>query len=140
MADIDALDDDLDALMHKKREELIKQRDEAQAALDRALAQLRGIDGYYNAMSGKPVTTSIAHDGEKKPRKPRETGKRAEILALFQHFPDGATSAQLQDHLGIKGDKKSVQSLSNALSALKREGHLTQGEGRNAPYILASPA
>ena len=60
----------------------------------------------------------------------RKGGKRDDIFKLVQES-GGATRGELIEKLGIKGDKSGEQSLSNALSALKRDGRVTQsGDGK----------
>ncbi len=124
-----------------ERERLTKEREEARAEIEAAQEKLAAIDtemraiaAYEAAKKGKPAT---ATEGEKKPRKPRETGKRQEVFKLVEEYPDGVSVGELRDKLGIKGDKAGEQSLSNALSALKRSGQITLVDGR---YAVASPA
>ena len=124
---------DLAQFFAEQREKYQKQREDAKAKLDEAEAELRALDAYERAKKGKPAQTA----GEHKTRKPRETGKRAEVLNLVASYPDGVTAGELKDKLGIKGDKSAEQSLSNALSALKKAGQLALRDGR---YAVPAPA
>lgn len=111
----------------EQREKFKKQRDDARAKLEEAETELRALDAYEAAK--KKAISARAGNGQPKTRAPRQSGKRVEVLNLVQTFPDGATSAELQDRLGIKGDKKAVTSLTNALSALKRDGKISLENG-----------
>lgn len=112
----------------EQREKFQKQRDDARAKLEEAETELRALDAYDAAKKAKAFKASDS-DGPKNPRKPRDSGKRIKVLQLVQEFPDGATSSELQERLGIKGDKKATQSLSNALSALKRDNKIILENG-----------
>jgi hypothetical protein len=113
----------------EQREKFEKQRDEARAKLEEAEAELRAIDAYEAAKKAKPAQAA-ATDGERKQRAPRQTGKRNEVLKLVEQYPQGVTAGELKDKLSIKGDKSGEQSLSNALSALKKAGQLIQEDGK----------
>lgn len=122
-----------------ERERLTKEREEARAEIEAAQEKLAAIDtemraiaAYEAAKKGKPAT-----DGATRPRKPRQTGKRREVFKLVEDHPDGVSVGELKDKLGIRGDKAGEQSLSNALSALKKNGQLTLEDGR---YAVAAPA
>lgn len=117
---------DLADFFAEQRERYQKQREDAKAKLDEAEAELRALDAYEQAKKGKPATTA---DGGHKTRKPRETGKRAEVLNLVASYPDGVTAGELKDKLAIRGDKSAEQSLSNALAALKKSGQVTLEDG-----------
>lgn len=115
--------------LNKAREDALAARKEADDKLSAITTELEAIAAYEATKKGKkPRQTTLPLDGHKQ-RKPRETGKRIEVLNLVQTFPDGATSSELQDRLGIKGDKRAVTSLTNALSALKRDGKISLENG-----------
>ena len=86
-------------------------------------AQVTAIAAYDAALKGKKAVTE--------PRAPR--GRRGEkrdaILAAIAGHPDGITRHELIDEMHAHGDKAAEQSISNALSALKKAGHVTQ-EGK----------
>ncbi len=125
---------DLADFFAQQREMFEKQRDDARAQLEEAQAELRALDAYAQAKKGKPAP---APGGEKKSRKPRQTGKRVEVFKLVEQYPDGVTAGELKDKLSIRGDKSEEQALSNALSALKKAGQLTLNNGK---YAAADPA
>ena len=55
----------------------------------------------------------------------RRTGIREEVLAVVKKAPSGIASASIQSAMGAS-DKQAKQAVANALSALKREGKITQ--------------
>ena len=120
----------------KAKEDALSLRKEADAQLAAIDTELQAIAAYERVKKGKTVRMATHTDGENKPRKPRESGKRNEVLTLVQSFPHGATRGDLIDKLNIKGDKAAEQSLSNALASLKKQGHLTQTDGK---YTAQAP-
>ncbi len=58
----------------------------------------------------------------------RRTGIRQEVLSLIHQSPQGISRSDLLDKLDAKGDKSAEQSISNALSALKKQKAVT-GDG-----------
>lgn len=102
--------------LQKQKEQLIQQ--EKTTALDKvnnALKELNALGFNYSLTSG-----------EKAPTK-RRSGVRQSVQAAIQAKP-GITRAELLDTLDVKGDKSGENSVSNALSALKKAGQIT-GEG-----------
>ena len=97
--------------------------DEEIAGID---TELRAIDAYDNAKLGKKRSTGA--------RAPRTGGKRDSILKLIADNPAGMARADILEGLGVKGNKLGEQSVSNALSNLKKQGKLTQKDGK---YIAA---
>jgi len=58
----------------------------------------------------------------------RRSGIRQDVLNTIKGSA-GMSRSQLLDHFNARGDKKLEQSLSNALSALKRNGSITVDGG-----------
>ena len=110
----------------KAKQDILARRKEADDQLTALDVELQAIAAYEEAK--KPRT--LPHDGEKKPRKPREKGKRTELLNLIKtEYPEGISRSGLITKLQVKGDKAGEQSLSNALSSLKKSGQLTLEDG-----------
>ena len=86
-------------------------------------AEVAAIAAYDAARKGTKAATE--------PRAPRgrRGEKRQAILDLVAQHPDGMTRHELIDQMNAHGDKAAEQSISNALSALKKVGRVTQ-EGR----------
>lgn len=113
--------------LSRQRSGLVEQKsklDEQIAAIDRELA---AVTAYEQVKSGKAVTAQSSQ------RRERRSGKRQEILDLIKNNPDGMTRGDILDHLKVKGDKSAEQSVSNALSALKRANQLGQINGKYVP-------
>jgi hypothetical protein len=49
-----------------------------------------------------------------------------------KHSSNGLSRSEILESLGLKGDKSGEQSVSNALTALKKAGRVTSNEGRYA--------
>src|SRR5665648_620350 len=83
-------------------------------------AQLAAIAAYDAALKG-----TSAPD---KPRaaRGRRGEKREAIRELIAQHPDGLTSKELLTAMQAHGDKAAEQSISNALSAMKKAGRLIQ--------------
>ncbi|MGE5561848.1 MAG: hypothetical protein ACM3ZV_00905 [Bacillota bacterium] len=98
-------------------------RQEAEVEIQQLEAQVAAIAAYDSALKGKKTPSE--------PRAPR--GRRGEkrdaILARIAGHPEGMTRHELIDEMNAHSDKAAEQSISNALSALKKAGHLTQ-EGK----------
>jgi hypothetical protein len=107
------------ARVNQQRKMLLVQR----ADLDRQIAELdielSAIEAYENAKRGKKPSRA---------RAAQKDGKRAQILQLIG-TSEGLTRGQLIDLMTTKGDKSGEQSVSNALSILKKRGKLKQSEG-----------
>lgn len=63
-----------------------------------------------------------------KPTGKRRTGIRDEVLAVIKKT-GGASRADILDQLDAKGDTSAEQSISNALSALKKQNKVTADQG-----------
>lgn len=98
-------------------------RQEADREIAQLEAQLAAIAAYDAALKGKGISTE-----QRKPRG-RRGEKREAIRELIAQHPDGLTRSELLTAMEAHGDKAAEQSISNALSALKRAGRITQ-EGK----------
>jgi len=113
--------------MTQERVRLGKARADAQAKLAQAQQEIADIDRHLEAIddyfkkvgTGKKTTTE---------RRPREKGKRAEVLNAVAQSPEGMTRADVLQAFNAT-DKPQIQSVSNALAALKKSGQLIQ-EGK----------
>ena len=96
-------------------------RQEADREIAQLEAQLAAISAYDAALKGKSLAD--------KPRRGRRGEKREAIRALIARHPDGITRSELLTTMQAHGDKAAEQSISNALSALKKTGRIVQ-EGK----------
>jgi hypothetical protein len=109
----------------QERERLAKAREAALARKKEVEDELGAIDreifaiaAYEQAKRGKSPATPRAS------RQPGRRGKRETVLEEVKKHPDGITRAELLEVMNFKGDKSGEQFVSNALSALKRDGRL----------------
>ena len=136
------------AFIKKERARLDKARKEALAsksAVDKEIAsierELTALDAYREAKG----TTGKRAPGKRGPAKQsiakgarRATGRRGEkrqaVLDLIHKNPDGLSRGEILAQLGAKGNKSAEQSVSNALSALKKSDKVNSRQGK---YVTA---
>jgi hypothetical protein len=103
-------------------------RQEAEREIAQLEAQSAAIVAYDAALKGTSVPK------EPGGRRGRSGHKREGILARIAEHPDGMTRAELIASMQAHGDKAAVESISNALAALKKAGRLTQ-EGKTYKVV-----
>jgi hypothetical protein len=112
--------------LDEKKAALLKQaKDEALANAKKAVAELNSLGYKYQLVTGNAPATSGG----------RRSGIRNDVLTKIKATPLGIARADLLDAMGIKGDKRGEQSVSNALSALKKAG--TIGQNAQGAYVSA---
>lgn len=90
-----------------------------------AIEELGNLGFSYSIIEGAGDSASPAGKGL------RRSGIRDEVMgALRACGGTGANRGELLDMLGVKGQRKGEQSVSNALSSLKKAGKLQQKNGR----------
>ena len=128
--------DDLDAAIARQRERLTKTRDDLQGKLAELQAQLVEIDrqfaavlAYEQTLAGK--LPALALSKRRPPAKRAGRGqKQTEVLRVIEQQPNGMTRGELIDAIGVKGSKSGAQSVSNALTALKKAGKIASTDGK----------
>lgn len=111
----------------KKRNAILERRIEIDAELAEVDREISAITAYEEIKRGK--TPAIVAPPQH--RRPRHTGRRHEVLEAIRRSPEGATRRELLEMLALKGDKSQEQSVSNALTALKKAEHIVlDGDGR----------
>jgi hypothetical protein len=130
----------------KERARLDKARKDAlanKAAVDKELdsieRELAALDAYQQA-KGAPAKRAAAKRvaGKRGPGKTaRRTGRRGEkrqaVLDLIRQNPVGLSRGEILVQMGVKGNKSAEQSVSNALSALKKSDKVNSREGKYVP-------
>lgn len=117
--------------LNQAREDAMNRRQEIENELSDIERELQAISAYELAKQGR-----LNLDGANKRhqssgnRRPREGGRRDQILQLLRDAGDGLTRGDIIDRLGVKGDKGQEQSISNALSALKKQNAVGAKGGR----------
>lgn len=112
--------DEIRKLDEQKAKLLGAAKQEALQTISTALKALAELGFGYSL-----VETSSILAG---PAGKRRTGIREEVLAMIQKNPS-IGRAQLIEKMNAKGDKSAEQSVSNALSALKKAGTITADNG-----------
>ena len=130
----------------KERSRLDKARKDAlakMAAVEKEIEsierELTAVDAYQQA-KGTPARRA---PGKRKPAKRgpakarRATGrrgaKRQAVLNLIQQSPLGLSRGEILVQMGVKGNRSAEQSVSNALSALKKSEKVNSREGKYVP-------
>jgi hypothetical protein len=135
--------EDLGRVMQKERSRLSKLKESLaakRAHIDKQLAdadrELAAIDAYTSARGGKVTRKKGKAAGAPRgPRGPREGGRRDQVLAVIKEG-DGLGRGEILSRMGIveKENKGAAQSVSNALSALKKAGTVKAEGGK---YTIA---
>lgn len=115
----------LDQIMEleaKKQQLLSQAKNEALKAAEKAVADLNNLGFNYRLVEGGTSTRTTSE-----PRG-RRGGVADNVLETIKKSPEGLTRAQVLDALSAT-DVKAQQSISNALSNLKKKGQLTADGG-----------
>lgn len=112
----------LSELIEKEKATLTKRRDELREELAKIEQELAGVHAYEAAKLGKAPTTTTREPGT------RRSGIRNDVLTVIAASDEGMNRRHLLEHFNAVGDKKLEQSISNALSALKKSGQISQNE------------
>jgi len=107
--------------LDEEKQKLVQQaKTEALKAAESAIAELNALGFNYSLVEGKGTRPTSGK---------RRTGIRLEVLNIIKQNPKGIARAGILDGLSAKGDNAAEQSVSNALSALKKAGTITAKDG-----------
>jgi DNA-binding transcriptional ArsR family regulator len=134
--------DTFKSFVSRERSRLTRARDSAlnrKNKLDQELSEieseLAAIQAYEQAKKGAPRKAAgrgprpAAKSGRRAPR----GEKRRAVLELIQ-TSNGLTRGEILSTLGVKGDKSAEQSVSNALTALKKQNLVAS---KDRKYVAA---
>ena len=110
------------AKIQKTRAELMAKKDELDKQLSALDSEMEAIDAYERIKSGKPAQ-----------KRGRRSGVRKQVLQVIKDNKGGIGRADILVALDLKGDKSGEQSVSNALSALKKMNAVTAKDGKYKP-------
>ena len=113
----------------KEKQRLQKARADVVKNIRSLEDQLKGIDAEVKAIQAYESARGVKAGTSTGRRRRRKTSRRAEIVKIVQSSKAGVGRAGIIDKLGIKGDKSAEQSVSNALSAMKKAGELKHEDG-----------
>jgi hypothetical protein len=121
--------DTVRARMTKELATITSQLEELAARRAAAERELAALDAYEAARLGKAPTKRSAK-GNRQPRGSVQTT----VLEIIQKIPAGISRGDIIATVGSTGSKASEQSISSALSALKKAGRITSKDGK---YVAA---
>lgn len=119
--------------LHGEREAIFTQQQQLQEKLDAINNEMRAIDAYEAAKSGKAPAPRQAAARRGQPRAHRGS-KREQLLELIKNNPHGLARKDILEHMGLKGNKAGEMSVSNALTALTKANQVARREGK---YVAA---
>ena len=134
MSDFQSFIDKERAKLAKQKDDLTAQRQEIDTKLADIDRELFAIDAYETAKAGKPATTPKPPRAASTSTRAPRGAKRDELLTLIKQRPN-LSRGDILETLGIKGDKKNEQSVSNALANLKKAGTIIATDGK---YTVAA--
>lgn len=117
------------ARLHGERDAIFTQQEELEQKLAAVNNELRAIDAYEAAKSGKAIPQ--ANLGSSRGRRQARRGSRREgLLTLIGKNPAGLSRGEILQQMGLKGDKAGEMSVSNALTALTKTGQVSREAGK----------
>jgi hypothetical protein len=127
------------ARLDKARKDALVNRAAVDKEVDSLERELIALDAYQRAKRA-PAKRATAKRGAAKrgtAKGKRRTGRRGEkrqaVLDLIQKNPVGLSRGEILVQMGVKGNKSAEQSVSNALSALKKSEKVNSREGKYVP-------
>ena len=96
------------------RQKLLEEKSALDAKIAEIDTEMQAISAYERAKTGRLPPK----------RSGRRGGIRADVLTVVQQYPGGVKRAEILDKMNAKGDKTKETSVSNALAALKKQGHI----------------
>jgi DNA-binding transcriptional ArsR family regulator len=120
--------------LRKARDAAVSRKSELDRQLSEIESELAAIQAYEQVKQGKPARTvkRAGRPSAKARRAPRGEKRRA-VLELIQRS-NGLTRGEILANLGVKGNKSAEQSVSNALTALKKQNLVAS---RDRKYVSA---
>ena len=109
----------------QKQALMTKAKTEALNTAEKAIADLNNLGFHYRLVEGGTTTATRSAPTT---RSPRKGGISEQVLAVIKASPDGLARAGVLAALEAS-DTKAEQSISNALSNLKKKGELTAEGG-----------
>ena len=119
--------------LYAAREAIFNQQRELEGKLAAINSEMRAIDAYEAAKSGKAVPAT-RQTGTRRAPQARRGSRRESILRVIKENPVGLTRGELLEKMGLKGDKAGEMSVSNALTALTKANQVARREGK---YVRA---
>ena len=110
-------------LEEQKKTLIDKAKSEALQQAEDAISTLRELGFHYRLVEANAAVTRNTTTGT------RRTGIRDDVLRVIQEHGEGISRADILEQMEAKGDKRAEQSISNALSNLKKSDVITLEDG-----------
>jgi hypothetical protein len=117
----------------KEREAIFNQQHELEQQLNTINREMRAIDAYEAAKSGKAAVPAARQTRTRRAPQARGGSKREQLLQVIKEG-NGLTRGEILEKMGLKGDKTGEMSVSNALTALTKANQVSRREGK---YVAA---
>ena len=112
-------------LEDQKKKILVQAKAQALQSAEKAVADLNNLGFNYKLVEASTATRTATST---RASSPRQGGISEQVLAVIKDAPDGLPRAGVLSALNAS-DTKAEQSISNALSNLKKKGQLTAENG-----------
>jgi hypothetical protein len=120
--------------LHAERDQIFSQQHELEGKLAAINNEMRAIDAYEAAKTGKaPAAARQPRGPRARPQTPRGS-KRDALMQVISDNPSGLTRGEILERMSLKGDKSGEMSVSNALTALTKANQVSRRDGR---YVAA---
>jgi hypothetical protein len=111
--------------LRAEREQVFNQQKELQRRLDAVNREFAAIEVYETAKTGKAARQAPAG----RQLRARRGGRREALLEIIRQS-DGLSRGEILERMGLKGDKSSEMSVSNALTALTKSNQVHREGGK----------
>ena len=115
--------------LHAEREAVFTQQHELEGKLAAINNELRAIDAYEAAKSGKAAPARRGAAPTRRAPRARSSSKREQLLQIIKDA-QGLSRGEILEKMGLKGNKSGEMSVSNALTALTKAGHVMRDAAR----------
>lgn len=92
--------------------------------------EMRAIDAYESAKSGKSMPAPRQARSGRQSSGPRRGSKREDLLRVIRENPAGLKRGEILERMGLKGNKAGEMSVSNAMTALTKAGQVYRQDGK----------
>jgi hypothetical protein len=116
--------------LHAEREQVFTAQHELESKLAGINNELRAIDAYEAAKSGKAVAPARQARGGAARTTVRRGSRREGLLALLRESAAGLSRGEILERMGLKGNKTGEMSVSNALTTLTKGGQVSRRDGK----------
>ena len=117
--------------LNGERQAIFAQQRELERQLNAVHDEMRAIEAYESAKSGKSARGGGSSNGVA--RATRRGSKREELMSVIQSG-NGLSRGEILDNMGLKGNKSGEMSVSNALTALTKNNAVRREGGK---YLAA---